>query len=172
LVVEAMLLESAARIAIDSDVLLRLAEAQVPEKIIDLMIALSFPDYFTIEGEMISRKKAVYYGNSWSPWYPHYGYGHGYFHYYRWYPPVVVPPWKGNGGKVISGRGYTQVQRNGRASGGLAGAIAQAANSGGGGGAGFGSSNPAVSSGPGSASSSGYRSGGSSSGSTRRATPK
>jgi hypothetical protein len=172
LVVEAMLRESADRIAIDSDVLLRLAEARVPERIIDLMVALSFPDYFTIEGEAISRKEEVYYSESWAPWYPYYGYGHGYLHYYSWHPPVVAPPWKGNGGKVISGRGYTQVRRNQRASGGLAGFVAQAANSGQGGGPNTNSSNTAVNSSAGSATSSGYRNSGSSLGSTRPAVPK
>jgi hypothetical protein len=172
LVVEAMLLESETGFTIDSRVLVRLAELQVPERIIDLMVALSFPDYFTIEGQAISRTKETYYGDSWSPWYPRYGYGFGYFDHYYWYPPVAAPPWSGSGGKVVSGRGYTQVQRNQRPSGGLVGLLTQSSDAGGGSGSGFGSSGSAGGSASGSASSSGYRSSGSSSGSTRPAVHK
>ena len=53
-VVEAMLLESDASFGIDSDLLLRLDDAGIPNEVIDLMVALSFPEYFAIEGGSIS----------------------------------------------------------------------------------------------------------------------
>jgi hypothetical protein len=133
-VVEAMLLESEARFPIDSRLLLRLAEARVPDGIIDLMVALSFPEYFAVEGETAVRQPVVYYGSFWSPWYPYYGYGYGY--YYHPHPPVDGHPGKGHGGKVISGRGYVGVQPSDMPTGGFADAVQRAVKTGGGSGGG------------------------------------
>jgi hypothetical protein len=187
-VVEAMLLERRARFAIDGQVLLRLRDKQVSENVIDLMVALSFPEYFVIQGKTITRRPQVRYATHYSPWYRHYGYGYGtwhgfwpgYYPPYFPYPPVVVPPPSGNGGKVISGRGYTQVRRSGMPSGVLA--TFRAAGNGGGGSAGYSgasSSTASSSSGGGGGSSgssqgSGYHNsgGGSGSGGSRRATSK
>lgn len=176
-VVEAMLLESEARFAIDSRLLLRLAEARVPDGIIDLMVALSFPEYFAVEDDTASRQPAVYYGSFWSPWYPYYGYGYGYY-YHHPHPPVDGHPGKGHGGKVISGRGYVSVRPTEMPTGGFADALQRAANTGGGGGfsgaggsgAGVGSTGTSGGGTASSASSSGYQSGNSSS--TRPAVPK
>jgi hypothetical protein len=65
-VVEAMLLESDASFGIDSDLLLYLDRAGIPSEIIDLMVALSFPDYFTVEDGSINRQPEVYYGGYWA----------------------------------------------------------------------------------------------------------
>ena len=170
-VVEAMLLESEARFPIDSHLLLRLDDADVPDEIIDLMVALSFPEYFAVEGDAATRQPAVYYGSLWSPWYPYYGWGYGYY-YHHPHPPVNGHPGKGHGGKVISGRGYVGVRPTGMSTAGFADALQRAANTGGGGGfsgagGGFGTSGSGTNS---SASSSGYQSGNSSS--TRPAVPK
>jgi hypothetical protein len=136
-VVEAMLLESDARFPIDSRLLLRLAKAGVPDGIIDLMVALSFSEYFAVEGETAVRQPAVYYGSFWSPWYPYYGFGYGYYHPH---PPVDGHPGKGHGGKVISGRGYVGVQSSDMPTGGFADAVQRAVKTGGGGAMGGGGS--------------------------------
>jgi len=151
-VVEAMLLESGSRFPIDSRLLMQLADARVPDEIIDLMVASSFPEYFAVEGDAISRQPAVYYGGYWSPWYPYYGYGFGY-HYYH--PPVGGHPGKGHGGKVISGRGYVGVRPTDMPSGGFVDSLMQSA--GGGGGLGSGISGGGSSGSSSSASSSGYQ---------------
>jgi hypothetical protein len=167
-VVEAMLLESEASFGIGSDLLLRLDDAGVPGEIIDLMVALSFPEYFAVEGGTVTRQPEVYYGSYWSPWYPYYGYGYGYGHYYhhRRHPHSD----NDHGGKVISGRGYVSVQQTSKPSGGITGFFQGISNTGGGGGMGGTNTGGSSSGSSGSASGSGYRSGNSSS--TRRAVPK
>ncbi|MBW2715891.1 MAG: hypothetical protein JRD03_07435, partial [Deltaproteobacteria bacterium] len=127
-VVEAMLLESEASFGIDSDLLLRLDDAGAPGEVIDLMVALSFPDYFSVEGDTVNRRPVVYYGGYWSPWYPYYGYGHYYHHRYSHRD-------NNRGGKAVSGRGYVAVQQTGNPPGGLSG-LFQAGSGGGGGGGG------------------------------------
>jgi hypothetical protein len=128
-VVEAMLLESEASFGIDSDLLFRLDDAGVPGEVIDLMVALSFPDYFSVEGDTVNRRSVVYYGGYWSPWYPYYGYGHYYHHRYSHRD-------NNRGGKVVRGRGYVAVRQTGNPPGGLSGLFQ--AGSGGGGGVGAG----------------------------------
>ena len=158
-VVEAMLLESEASFGIDSDLLLRLDDAAVPGEIIDLMVALSFPEYFSVEGGTVARQPVVYYGGYWSPWYPYYGYGHYYHHRYSHHD-------RNRGGKVVSGRGYVSVRQISEPSGGLS-ALFQGGYTGGG--VDMGSGNFGAGGG-GSAGGSGFKSGGS--GSTRPAVPK
>ena len=163
-VVEAMLLESEASFGIDSDLLLRLDDAGLPDEIIDLMVALSFPGYFSVEGDTVSLQPEVYYGGYWSPWYPYYGYGHYYHHRYSHGNSHRN---KNRGGKVISGRGYVSVQQTGEPPSGLSGLLQGGTNSGGGN-AGGGSSGSGG--GGGSARGSGFKSGNSNS--TRPAVPK
>jgi hypothetical protein len=161
-VVEAMLLESEASFGIDSDLLLRLKDAGVPGEIVDLMVALSFPEHFTIEGDTVTRQPEVYYESYWSPWYPYYGYGYGYgYGYYDHHGnrPGGAHPGKGHGGKVISGRGYVGVRPTNKRSGGIAGFLRGAANTGGGGAPGGGASGGSGGGTAGSASSSGYKGG-------------
>ncbi len=160
-VVEAMLLEGDARFGVDSDLLLRLADADVPGEVIDLMVAMSFPEHFSVEAGEISREQEVYYGGYWSPWYPYYGYGHYYYHRYAHHD--------GNrGGKVVSGRGFVRVQQTDGPPGGLGGFVGAGPGAAGGVGAFDGSHGGTP--GGGSASGSGYQSGNSSS--TRPAIPK
>jgi uncharacterized membrane protein YgcG len=171
-VVEAMLLESGASFPIDARLLLRLDDAGAPDEIIDLMVALSFPEYFSTEGDTATRRPAIYYGSFWSPWYPYYGWGYGYY-YYHPHPPVDGHPGEDHGGAVISGRGYVGVRPTEMPTGGFADAVQRSAVSGGGsgfsgiGGGGFGGGSSGNS---GSASSSGYQGGSSSS--IRPAVPK
>ena len=172
-VVEAMLLESEASFPIDARVLLRLDDAGVPDEIVDLMVASSFPDYFAIEGDTASREPAIYYGSFWSPWYPYYGWGYGYY-YHHPHPPVDGHPGKGHGGAVISGRGYVGVRPTEMPTGGFVDAVQRSANTGAG--SGFsgpgdsGSFGASLSGTPASVSSSGYQ--GNNSTSVRPAVPK
>jgi hypothetical protein len=118
-VVEAMLQESKPSFAMDSHLLLRLADADVPDAIIDLMVALSFPDYFAVDDDTAAPDPALY-TSFWSPWFSPYGYGYGYYppYYHHPHPPVVGPP-QPRGGRVISGRGYTRVRQTDVPSGGI-----------------------------------------------------
>jgi hypothetical protein len=163
-VVEAMLLESDASFGIDSDLLLRLDAAAVPGEVIDLMVALSFPDYFSVEGDTVTRQPEVYYGGYWSPWYPYYGYGHYYHHRYSHGGGHGD---KNRGGKLFSRRGYVSVQQTGEPPSGLSGLLHGGTNSGGGN---AGGGNSGAGGGGGSASGSGFKSGKTSS--TRPAVPK
>jgi len=169
-VVEAMLLESEASFGIDSDLLLRLDAAAVPGEITDLMVALSFPDYFSVEGGTVTRQLEVYYGGYWSPWYPYYGYGHYYHHRYahggaHHYAHGGAHRDKNRGGKVVRGRGYVSVRQTSTPSIGASGLFQS--DSGSGGGMGGGSSSAG---GGGSVGGSGYKSGNSNS--ARPAVPK
>jgi hypothetical protein len=170
-VVEAMLLESDASFGIDSDLLLHLDAAGVPNEVIDLMVALSFPDYFVVEGGSITRQPEVYYGGYWSPWYPYYGYGHYYHHRYG-YGHGGGHHDKGHGGKVVRGRGFVSVHTINESSGGFSGFLQGLSNTGGGGGSAMGSdfSGGNNSGNSGSVSGSGFKSGNSNS--TRPAVPK
>ncbi len=138
-VVEAMLLETGASFEIDSRLLLRLDDAGVPPQIIDLMVALSFPEYFAVNDEeepasapraAASRSSAVYgyYGGYYTPWFSPFGYG-----YYYPQPSVIVLPGTRFGGKVVRGRGYTRVRTTQLPSGGLGGLLRSGSRSGGGG---------------------------------------
>jgi uncharacterized membrane protein YgcG len=114
-IVEAMLFETRPSFAMRSSLLIELVDKGVPERIIDLMTALSFPNEFVIAGNTIRlapepQVEVYYYG------YPGYGFFHPYYHYGYWYPrPPVHHP---RGGTVINGLGYTRVHRAERSSGG------------------------------------------------------
>jgi hypothetical protein len=125
--VGALIAERGDRIALNADRLLRLAEAGVPEDVIDVAVAVSYPDKFQInagEAEEIPRTRDrrgydPYYGSGWSrwsfwnPWYSpfyspfgyRYGYGGlyggygGYFGGYGYYRPatIYVQPRTGDG---------------------------------------------------------------------------
>jgi hypothetical protein len=123
-VVEAMLVESRSTFPMDSGLLLRLDDAGVPGQIIDLMMALSYPEYFAVERsggiERLhpeARDGTVYtqpllcnhFYHSWPTWFHGYGCGHGYG-YGCVHPPHDPDSRPGPRGWVISGRGYTRVQ--------------------------------------------------------------
>jgi hypothetical protein len=172
-VVEAMLLESDASFGIDSDLLLHLDDAGVPNEVIDLMVALSFPDYFAIEDGSITRQPEVYYGGYWSPWYPYYGYGHYYHHRYGHgygHGDGHHDKNQNRGGKVVRGRGFVSVHTINESSGGFSGFLQGLSNTGGGGATGVGFSSGNNSGSAGSVSGSGFKGGNSNS--TRPAVPK
>ncbi len=137
-VVEAMVVESRASFAIDGRTLIRLADAGVSTELIDLMVALSFPDEFVV-GRSPARATASYggggggyadqfipYGFGYDAWYPYYASPFGY--YYGWSPysslyylgpsasyaifPGGLAPAAVGGrspGRAYQGRGYSQV---------------------------------------------------------------
>ena len=130
-VVEAMLVETRASFALDRRTLIRLDDSGVPAEVIDLMVALSFPDEFVVERPP-ARTAASFGGGGggfvdpFSPygfdrWYPYYASPFGY--YYGWSPYnslyylgpaasfVIVPDAVdgGSAGRAYSGRGYSQI---------------------------------------------------------------
>ncbi len=139
--VEAALLEANAGFEVDSALLMRLAEAEVPTPVIDVMVALSFPDYFLVDGEENTeegrRRRSGYYPvygyGYWSPAfapfgfgsYYGYGYGYGYSGYgsgygYGFYPGGTRPGSAGRfGGRVVAGQGYARVGLSQNAPGGF-----------------------------------------------------
>ena len=119
---------------LDGRRLLRLADAGVPESVIDVMVAVSYPDRFRVDREGdIERITAAYpaqrrgYGRRtillgtsyWSPYYYSplgYGYGydsygHGYAYGYGYGPRVIVVSPRQDpepAARVVKGRGYTR----------------------------------------------------------------
>ncbi len=167
-VVEALLVESGSSFPMDSRLLLRLDDAGVPGQIIDLMMALSYPEYFAVQDETVVTP-AVGYSYYWAPWFYGHGYGYGYFHDYGYgHPPHDSDSRPHPAGRVVSGRGYTRVQPIDLPSGGIMSQI-EGVGSGGGGGSGVSSGSTGSGSGS-SASKSGYKSNNSTS--TRRAVRK
>jgi hypothetical protein len=131
---EAVLLERQDRFALDKKSLLRLADASVPPRIIDLMVALSFPERFQVERQPVEGEGGGYFGEPgfydpgfydpffYSLRYPYYAAPFGYYYWYApWNPIYVVPPIESSGatvGRVIEGRGYTRITRTAPSEGG------------------------------------------------------
>ena len=128
-VVEAMLIETRAAFVLDRHALIQLDDSGVSAGVIDLVVALSFPDEFVVD-RPVARTTSSYGGGgggfagSFSPyaydrWYPYYASPFGY--YYGWsaynslyylgpavsYP--IVPDQLGSRGRAYQGRGYTSV---------------------------------------------------------------
>lgn len=111
--------------------LIRMEDAGVATAVIDVVVAVSFPEHFALTPEE-SRRPVIYSG--WSPYYYGYGgYGRGYglypyygYGYYGGYPGGVtvtrIPRGGGGGGQAVAGRGYrrpgTTVDHTGGSSGG------------------------------------------------------
>ncbi len=101
-VLEAALVEMHNSFPVNSKQLVRLSDAKVPSQIVDLVVALSFPEKFTVERTALSWVKTVsdltapQYHWPMSPWYwtssayPLYGYhywGWDWYQRYGWYYP-------------------------------------------------------------------------------------
>jgi hypothetical protein len=176
--IEAWLIEQGQGFAIDATGLMALADAGVPDRVIDLVVALSHPDVFAVSraareghlrgdgGRSVAPPRRPVRGGVMGPsFYPGYGWGGGYGGYggyypRGYYPPVVVVRDGGSrnqGGRLVSGRGYSQ------GSGSSGTNSPPAASTGGG-------SRPSTSASPGSGSGSG--SSGSESRTGRRAQPR
>jgi hypothetical protein len=133
--VEVWVVERGDRIRLDAGKLVQMAEAGVPESVIDLVVAVSYPNRFAVdreslESELLAPERTgdgedeggyAYPGYVdpfyWDPfrfggygWYSPWGYrgGRGWY-----YPPIVVVPAPDDGeaeppGRVVKGRGYTR----------------------------------------------------------------
>jgi hypothetical protein len=118
--------------------LVRLADAGVPESVIDVMVAVSYPERFAVtpEGVEEAERMAVRSGYDvgyrrgfrsylWGPYYRpmgygyygyspfgYYGYGFGGYYggYYGYRPATVIvqPVAPGSSGRMVPGRGYTR----------------------------------------------------------------
>jgi hypothetical protein len=122
-VVEAMLMNGRPSFPISSRLLVRLDEAGVPDDIIDLMVALTFPNRFSVDETtgtlalLPSRRSprgwsAYGVATSYHPYglydvYGPYAFGHIPWYPYHGRPPSVSPP---RGAVAISGHGYTRIQ--------------------------------------------------------------
>lgn len=118
-IVEAAILESNSLFALDSRALIRLADAGVEDRVIDLMVAVSYPDQFVVDsgrasgggggyagyGGYIRPYYGYYAGSCWGPYYgPMYGpYGPGCDFRspsYGYYPPYYNYGGGGGGGPI------------------------------------------------------------------------
>ena len=126
---EAVLLETGASFPLNSKRLVELDDAGVPDRIIDLMVALSFPDRFVIERRTSSGSGGsggfgpldygFAYGSmyDWPYYYAPFGYStwNRYDTYYFGSPGYVVVdarpagPQASGDGRVVDGQGYTRV---------------------------------------------------------------
>lgn len=115
LAVEAWLLERELSFTVDARTLTQLADAGVSTRVIDLLVAQSYPEIFAVDNtsrdDMQRGRPPV-----WDPWgYPGYGYypyGSRGGRWYGGYPSVIVvrrpDNSSGNGGKAVKGGGYRQ----------------------------------------------------------------
>ncbi|NIP57213.1 MAG: hypothetical protein GWM92_03570 [Gemmatimonadetes bacterium] len=123
---------------IDAEGLTAMADAGVPRDVIDVVVAVSYPDRFAVDGEPREREEEYdrryddrRYGSYGHPrsrvWlgfhfgYPYYygpyryrssffhPYGFGYYPYYR--PSVVIVRPRDAGGRVLNGQGYRGPRR-------------------------------------------------------------
>jgi hypothetical protein len=111
--------------SLESDDLLRLADAGVSEDVIDMAIAVSYPERFAIDRDDVlgyggfassGPGYAPFYDRYYSPYRYGYGYGYGFGYGYggRYRGPIIVvvsPDERASGGRVISGQGYSQGAR-------------------------------------------------------------
>lgn len=133
--VEAWLVESGVRVPIDRRTLVRLSDAKVGNNVIDLMVALAFPQKFEVRrtgmgsggGNLFSGSVLDGYGpDGWGYLADVYGFGFGsfgvpyYLGYNGYYQPGGYDEVVGSGGsdgasdathgQVVNGQGYTRVQ--------------------------------------------------------------
>ncbi len=111
---------------LDTEDLLTLDAAGVSGDVIDVVVAVSFPERFAVSEEGSRRETGYvglrplwadpyYFGYSrygYGGWYSPYGYGGGYGGYYPYRTVVVdvtrVPVARNTGGRAIAGRGYSR----------------------------------------------------------------
>jgi hypothetical protein len=133
--VKAWIAEQGEPLRLDADRLVQLADAGVPPEVIDVAVAVSFPDRFAVarqpQGEMRPDRGRASFGyarygawSMWSPWSPYYSpfymdryWGYGYYGYYPYnrYDRWGYTPYSPYGPSVVvvrpvtrPGDGYTQ----------------------------------------------------------------
>lgn len=123
---EAWLLERDQSFTVDARTLTRLADAGVPTRVIDLLVALAYPEVFAVDDNTSPEAPARVGGPRgpvWDPWwgpgYGYYPYGRRYWGWYGGYPGVVIvrrpDVSRSNGGKAVKGEGYRRGDRGGTA---------------------------------------------------------
>ena len=137
-VVEALLTETQPRLALDASTLIELDDAGVDGAVIDVLVALAYPDRFVLErrrggGGGSSRGgggwgglgMSPYYGSAWAPfgysylgWYGYNSWRNAYwynpYHYRGWGVPqdsVVGDVEADSGARAVRGLGYTRVSQ-------------------------------------------------------------
>lgn len=124
-VVQTLLAERGDRFAVDAKQLVELEKAGVPSLVIDVMVAMSYPEVFSLDRTRIGGAPAdslrddvgrTVYVYGWDPFYSPWGYrrgGYGYGGYGGWYygprPVVIVrqPAGERAHGQVDKDKGYT-----------------------------------------------------------------
>jgi hypothetical protein len=92
-VLEAALLEMGKPFAINSKKLIHMEDSKVPSRVIDLMVALSFPEKFIVEGDKISLAQGEGYRNGYIYFqmpYHYCSYSHSFFPWH-WASSTCVP---------------------------------------------------------------------------------
>jgi hypothetical protein len=197
---EAALVEASARFDLNRRTLTRLDEAGVPDRVIDLMVGLSFPGRFRVERRRQFSSSAPTGGGAWGPaarwdddagWYPYdplwsadpYGlYYLSPFAFPYWWSGYAFDAWpaggaligkeqRDGGGRAIQGLGYTRVSSNREAAASGAGTGAGKSSEGTSSRQGY-SQSGSSSSGSGSSAGSSSGGGGGASGSGRTAQPR
>lgn len=132
-VLEAALVEMRKPFEINSETIMHLSDAGVSPQVVDLMVAISYPDKFTIDrhyAEPEERPSPRQYGTAvihpyaWSPFgmwsyydpfFPWYWSSmYGYWGWGGYYTPIWGPPGSGggyriSGGRLVEGQGYSRV---------------------------------------------------------------
>jgi hypothetical protein len=166
LVLQAALVETQARFALDSRTMIALQEAGLPGDVTDLMVALTYPNRFRVtrvqpRGGPAAIDDWALYDWTWAAFtYSDWGYGGGWW----WFPPDVIvgDPGGGGGGpqeghgRVVNNLGYTRIETVGGSQARARGASTSTSSTSGD----SSSSSSSGSSGSSGVSSSGYSSGG------------
>lgn len=117
---------------LDAEGLLRLEEAGVPVAVIDIAVAVTFPEHFALRDDRQDRGgsrhgywdgwRAPYhrYSSYYGPWgYRRYGYWGGYGGYYAPVVVTVAPDSdRAKGGRIVAGKGYRAPRGTAARSGG------------------------------------------------------
>lgn len=184
-VLQAAIVEVGAKFPLDGKRLVELDRAGVPGPVVDVMVALTFPEKFIVESGSSGGYTTAWGGGGYDPWaisspYAYLGmYSPFAYRYYGYYDPIFGPGYgwvpvdpgeddPDAGGRVVKGRGYTRVSPRRPVPVHTAGGVVDRSGRGGANGANSGSGSDDGSSG---ATSGGYKGGSSGSGRTAKPRP-
>ncbi len=125
-VLQAAIVEVGNKFPLNSERLVSMDEAGVPGSVVDIMVALTFPDRFVVEKASSGGFSTAWGGGGYDPWaisspYAYLGmfspFAYGYYGYYDpiygpgygWVPVNPSPPEPDANGRVVKDRGYTRV---------------------------------------------------------------